>query len=748
MSKFVGFDLGSSKTVIIAEDGDIVLTSTGSISRPTLVTFVGRTRLVGEEAAAQASAESTIKHLNLLIGQDSIDRLEASPLYNHRKTQMTCDSNNRLLAQVQYNDETVDMSITSLLGMFLAKQDANINAVYPNQTPHIAFVLPPNATPATAMTVKQACSIANISLERVSTVSKAECLRVAYTRKIHGITATERSALSGKKVVIIEMGHTQTTAVLLDTNSVDPKVTPLFSPGGPTLVNSVYDAELGALHFDVNIYHQFAAECQTKHGTTVTAGSKRGKRLLAGCERIRKLLSQLPDASTTVENLTDDGDIKFSLKRDDLVRLNASVLEKFRALIQGQLLKGMSAEEIADIAAVEIFGGGARMQVVQAVICDIFRDNKNMNNSKHGLGAKLDDGSVALGAALIASNLAALQSSDGATPVSPEVAASPSNAIFAGPGVFAAQGRGTIPGVVGYPEEELIALIGLEKKMQEQDLSIEKLLRVRNDMEAYILECRRFKQHSKFGTSAYMDVSALDQLIERNENWMYDEPDSSVDAVTSRFAEMRTQVEEKLCPKYFEAVAAEKREAEALLNAEAEKAAAERALNPDEDQDVDNRKLKKAERMRLVMKNKEEGTEVFAGGVYKTAAARYSKALTHCTKFFDLSPEDAEEVRQVKVSLYLNVAMCYLKMDKPDMVLNNCNFALDLDGRNPKALFRRSAAWEAKKDLEKALQDAKAAQAESVVPDKAINLTVTRLTKAIAAAKESEKKMWGKAFGK
>ncbi len=283
--------------------------------------------------------------------------------------------------------------------------------------------------------------------------------------------------------------------------------------------------------------------------------------------------------------------------------------------------------------------------------------------------------------------------------------------------------------------------------MQAQDLSIEKLLCARNDMEAYILECRRFKQH-KFGTPAYMDVSALDQLIERNENWMYDEPDSSVDAVTSRFAEMRTQVEEKLCPKYFEAIAAEKREAEALLNSEAEKAAAERALNPDEDQDVDNRKLKKAERMRLVMKNKEEGTEVFNGGVYKTAAARYSKALTHCTKFFDLSPEDAEEVRQVKVSLYLNVAMCYLKMDKPDMVLNNCNFALDLDGRNAKALFRRSAAWEAKKDLEKALQDAKSAQAESVVPDKAINATVTRLTKAIATAKESEKKMWGKAFGK
>ena len=44
-----------------------------------------------------------------------------------------------------------------------------------------------------------------------------------------------------------------------------------------------------------------------------------------------------------------------------------------------------------------------------------------------------------------------------------------------------------------------------------------------------------------------------------------------------------------------------------------------------------------------VNKNKEEGTELFKGAVdntqYRTAAARYNKALTHAAKFVDLSPE-------------------------------------------------------------------------------------------------------------
>ena len=33
--------------------------------------------------------------------------------------------------------------------------------------------------------------------------------------------------------------------------------------------------------------------------------------------------------------------------------------------------------------------------------------------------------------------------------------------------------------------------------------------------------------------------------------------------------------------------------------------------------------------MRLVVKNKEEGTELFKGGNFRPAAARYHKALSH-----------------------------------------------------------------------------------------------------------------------
>ncbi len=745
----VGIDLGSSKTVLIADDGDLVLTATGGVSRPSVLCFQGRSRYIDEEAASQNRADSIIKAFNLYLeGKDSSCSIPEAAI----------DDAGRVTFPIQYNDDCTDMSATSVLGMFLAKQIARVDEVYPAEKVKLAFVLSPIASVSAATTIKQACCVAGVPLERVSTVNKAEALKIAYTRKVQALQAGERSALENNKVVVVEMGNTSTTALLIDTHSLDAKTTPLFAAGGPTVRRCAFNADLGAAHFDLAIFKHFAAICVQKHQTEVSLHSRRGRRLIAGCERVRKLLSQLPEASVTVENLTDNGDVSFKLTRDELEKLAQPQLETFKKMLVEDLLAGMSAREIAEVAGVEILGGGSRMTVVQTIICNIFRDNKNINNttgpgttaaspitSAKALGAKLDDGSIGLGAALISNN----QLDDSKVP-GPEADAnnySKDVAVYVPLGAFAAAGPGKPTAGVGFSADEVATMVAAEAAMQAQDGEILQLLAARNDLEAFLLNCRGFKRH-KYGTAEYMDVAALEKTLDEHENWMYDEPDAPLAEVKSKFAALQVEVNEQICKKYFEAIAADKKEVEAQLAVEADKAAAEKAANPDEDRDVDSRKLKKADRMRLVMKNKDEATEIFKGGVFKTACARYSMALTHCTKFFDLSPEDETEVKALKVTLYLNIAMCYLKMGKNDQVINNCDHALALDSRSAKAYFRRSAAWEAKKDLEKALEDAKKAQAEMVVPDKGINSTVGRLTKSIAAEKKKSAKMWGNAFGK
>merc|ERR1712146_139685 len=138
-------------------------------------------------------------------------------------------------------------------------------------------------------------------------------------------------------------------------------------------------------------------------------------------------------------------------------------------------------------------------------------------------------------------------------------------------------------------------------------------------------------------------------------------------------------------------------------------------------------------------KNKEEGTELFKGTNWRPAAARYHKDLTHAAKFFDLTPEDEVEVRNIKLSLYLNLAMCYIKMESWDRVSENCKHALDIDPKSAKALFRRAQAAEAKKDYVAAVADLK--QAKEYAPEDAgIAKAELRVQKLIAKEKAKEKK--------
>jgi hypothetical protein len=62
------------------------------------------------------------------------------------------------------------------------------------------------------------------------------------------------------------------------------------------------------------------------------------------------------------------------------------------------------------------------------------------------------------------------------------------------------------------------------------------------------------------------------------------------------------------------------------LEEEAKKAESEREAEG-EDGDHDTRKLKKGDRMRMVMKNKEEGNELFGGGNFKVRRAKRKVGL-------------------------------------------------------------------------------------------------------------------------
>ena len=75
----------------------------------------------------------------------------------------------------------------------------------------------------------------------------------------------------------------------------------------------------------------------------------------------------------------------------------------------------------------------------------------------------------------------------------------------------------------------------------------------------------------------------------------------------------------------------------------------------------------------------------------------YAKALEFYSKCI--------EIDSVNTVAYLNRSLCYVKMNKPDLAIQDSTFVLEKDKDNVKALFRRAMAFKIKLDYDAAIGD-------------------------------------------
>lgn len=109
--------------------------------------------------------------------------------------------------------------------------------------------------------------------------------------------------------------------------------------------------------------------------------------------------------------------------------------------------------------------------------------------------------------------------------------------------------------------------------------------------------------------------------------------------------------------------------------------------------------------------------------------------------------ETAKELRQLKLQLYSNLAMCDLKAQDWSQAIHNCNEALKIDPNNIKVLFRRASARLSYGLLDDALRDV--TKGLEVEPsNKDLKALESKIRAKEKANKQEEKKMYGNIFNK
>jgi len=297
------------------------------------------------------------------------------------------------------------------------------------------------------------------------------------------------------------------------------------------------------------------------------------------------------------------------------------------------------------------------------------------------------------------------------------------------------------------PETDAAELRKAEDAMCERDEGVRLVAEQRNALETCVLELRAAKNGSHYKLFEAKAVEFGD-LLQAAEDWLWSDEASNADAIAKKKEQVLADAK-ALVPAYFEKVEAERLATEKELEKEAAT-----ATNEDDDDErredrinADTRKLKFADRFRLVEKNKAEGTELFKDGNIHHAAKRYKDALGHASKLreYDLGPEDAAKTKKIKVDLHVNMALCWTKLQNNDQALKSAGEALALEPSHPKALYRRAALYEKTSKFDEAKADLKLVL-KANESDKAALALMKRVDAQLARQKAKAKKMAAKMF--
>ncbi|XP_047328107.1 peptidyl-prolyl cis-trans isomerase FKBP62-like [Impatiens glandulifera] len=151
------------------------------------------------------------------------------------------------------------------------------------------------------------------------------------------------------------------------------------------------------------------------------------------------------------------------------------------------------------------------------------------------------------------------------------------------------------------------------------------------------------------------------------------------------------------------------------------------------------------ERIQTAERKKEEGNLLFRDGKYQRAVKKYEKAVEFIIEDGSLSGDDGNAMKTIRVSCWLNVAACNLKLKDFHQVISLCSKVLDVEFYNIKALYRRAQAYMETYDLQLAEIDIKKAL-EADPQNREVKMVQKRLKELKAESNKRDAKLFANMF--
>jgi heat shock 70kDa protein 4 len=401
-----GIDFGSRRSVVaIARRGgvDICCNEVSNRATPSLVSFAGAQRFVGEAAVNYAAQNptNTVGALQRLLGASFASPLTKREAERLGGPTLVPTPAGGVAVEVQYDDgsmatdeeskkgadgtqvtPTVRFTFEALAGMLFASLMDIASAEYAAPVRDCVITVPSYYTEAQRRAVLAAATIGNVNVLRV--LSEHAAVALSY-----GIFRTkELPDTTPVKVAFVDMGDASTTVTIA-----------AFTNARADILSVVSDSFLGGREFDYLVANVFASQFKEKYKMDVMASPRPRARLLKEAEKIKRVLSANSETRLNIECLMNDVDVTGKMTREEFEQLSLPLIESLkqvcaRAIAEANLAPGEK------LLSVEIIGAATRIPAVKAAVEAQFEP----------LGAQLKttlnmDECVARGAALMSAIL-------------------------------------------------------------------------------------------------------------------------------------------------------------------------------------------------------------------------------------------------------------------------------------------------------------------------------------------------------
>ena len=178
-------------------------------------------------------------------------------------------------------------------------------------------------------------------------------------------------------------------------------------------------------------------------------------------------------------------------------------------------------------------------------------------------------------------------------------------------------------------------------------------------------------------------------------------------------------------------------------------------LYPDWPEDYEGHELTPEQLLEIVAKCKQLGTEAYKAGDYVKAIRKYEKGI----RYVNEGEQDAEDsvrkqLRELKISLYLNVSLCWVKEEHWNYVCMETSKLLEMSDITEKdrikALYRRGLAKmrdeEQYRNVEDAYKDLEEAYKLDGGKDGAIVKEYVAAKKIILQRQENQRRLYSRLF--